>query len=110
MKRRGLTEEQIKEIRILARTMRQKDIAVLYGVSPQLISTTVLYGYDARPEYSSTLDLSAYRSWDAVADEYNRRNPDDLITAKEAKDCFCRCKTKLVKALAEAGLTERSLF
>ena len=110
MKRRGLTEQQIKEIRILAKTMRQKDIAEIYKVSPQLVSMTVLYGYEARPDYASTLDLAAYRSWENVALEYNRRNPEDQITAKEARDCFSKCKRRFIKALASMGLNESNLF
>lgn len=109
MKQRKLTPEQSEEIRRLSETMSNIEIARRYNVSPQLISCILLYGYGNRPKPKVTMDLIAYREWEDVAAEYNRRNPDDQITTKQARDCFRHAQKKLIKELAKAGITERTL-
>lgn len=109
MKHRALTEKQAEEIRELSKTMRNIDIARMYRVSPQLVSTIVLHGYGNRPKPKNMSEITPYRTWAEVATLYNERNPNDQITEKEARGIYRRMRYKLERALRNAGLNESSL-
>jgi hypothetical protein len=109
MKHRALTEKQAEEIRELSKTMRNIDIARMYRVSPQLVSTIVLHGYGNRPKPKDKSEITPYRTWEEVAMLYTERNPHDPITAKEARDMYSRMKYRLERAFRSAGLNESSL-
>jgi hypothetical protein len=109
MKPRILTKEQAEEIRELSKTMRNKDIATKYKISPQLVSCIVLHGYGNRPKPKDMSEITPYRSWEEVARLYTERNPHDPITEKEARDLYRRMKYRLERALRKAGLNESSL-
>lgn len=109
MKPRRLSQEQADQIRELSKTIRNIDIARMYKISPQLVSTIVLHGYGNRPKPKDKSEITPYRTWAEVATLYNERNPNDQITEKEARGIYRRMRYKLERALRNAGLNESSL-
>ena len=86
MKPRKLTDQQIEEIRALAKTdIKKIDIARKYGISPQLVSYVLHHGYEQKPRQYKPIDLNARKCWQAIADEYTRANPSDPLTPEQAK-------------------------
>jgi hypothetical protein len=88
MNRRKLTDEQVAQIRQLATTnIKKTEIARQFGVSPQLISTVIRYGYDRPKEEKEVqpLDIDKRKCWEAIASEYTTMYPHDPITPAQAK-------------------------
>lgn len=98
MKLRKLTDEQVFQIKELGRTdMKRVEIARRFGVSPQLVSTVIRYGYD-RPKYEAPekpVDPNSRKCWDAIASEYSTMYPDDPLTPDEAKKIHDTALSKL---------------
>jgi hypothetical protein len=109
MKPRSLNQEQADQIRELSKTMRNIEIARLFKVSPQLVSTIVLHGYGNRPKPKDMSEITPYRTWAEVATLYNERNPHDQITEKEARGIYRRMRYRVERALRQAGFDESSL-
>ena len=87
MKPRKLTNDQVAEIQQLAKTQMKKiDIARKFGISPQLISTIVRYGYTSRPtrERKPKADPSM-NTWVDLAKAWNTKYPDERMSAAEIK-------------------------
>lgn len=88
MKARKLSEQQIEEIRALAKTSIKKvDIARQYGISPQLVSQAIHHGYERKKENYKPIDLNTRKCWEAIASEYTFANPHDPLTPEQAKRC-----------------------
>jgi hypothetical protein len=110
MQKRKLTEEQVKEIQEMAKTtIKRVDIARLYGVSPQLISTVIQYGYtDRRPDKKrdrSKMPSGEFESWEALARDYNLLYPDDKpLNGAEIKAIHDLAIKKIMQTWAEEGL------
>lgn len=98
MNKRKLTDEQVEEIRRLASTdMKKTAIARQFGVSPQLISTVIRYGYDRPKDEKEVkpLDLDKRKCWAAIASEYTAMYPDDPITSEMARRAHDKAIAKL---------------
>ena len=86
--KRKLTEAQVLEIKALAATkMKRVDISKIYGVSPQLISRIIRYGYNPRPRYEEFYikPRIAPQTWEYTAAQFTEQNPDDPMTGKAAR-------------------------
>jgi len=112
MKERKLTDDQVAEIRVLARTpMKKIDIARKYGVSPQLVSTIIRYGYTARPtrerHKKADPDLNA---WVDLAKAYTAKYPDDPMSGPEIKAVHDIAIKKIRKYFDSLGLAKNDLI
>jgi len=98
MRTRKLTDQQVEEIRQLVKTpMKKVDIARKYGISPQLLSTVVRYGYTSRPVYLRNVPAGQENtSWEALAREYTAKYPDDPMDAIQFKAAHDNALKKLL--------------
>ena len=91
MKPRKLTDEQVRKVQELWRSgVKGVMIARQFGISSQLVSQIVHYGYERPKKNEETIkeNISRFESrkcWSAIADEYSRCNPNDPITSEQAK-------------------------
>lgn len=109
MRERKLSDQQITEIQALAKTtMKKVDIAKQYGVSPQLISTVIRYGYESRPnKYRGIPAGLEPESWESLAKEFNARYPHEPgISANEAKRIHDIALKKIAAYWASKGITK----
>jgi len=111
MRERKLTDQQVAEIKALARTtMKKIDIARKFGVSPQLVSTVVKYGYTSRPTQLRTVKLTdEFKGWEGIARSFNQKNPDSQITGHEAKAIHDIAIKKIRQYWEGQGLTKQDL-
>lgn len=104
MKPRKLTDKQVEEIKILAKTSIKKvEIARQYGISPQLVSTIVRYGYLSRPNYLKKVKAGEEPdSWESLAKAYNTKYPHEPpITAAQAQEIHDIALVKLARLLKQ---------
>lgn len=99
MQKRKLTDEQVKEIRLLATTtMKKADIARKYGVSPQLISTVLRFDYGQQPRRDRRkAPTDEFTGWEALARDYTLRYPEDAMNGAEAKAIHDMALKKVLK-------------
>jgi hypothetical protein len=109
MRERKLTDQQVTEIQALAKTtMKKVDIAQRYGISPQLVSTVIRYGYTSRPTRVRNLKAGEEPgSWEELATFFNRRYPDEPgISGDEAKRIHDMALKKIAAYWASKGITK----
>lgn len=102
MKPRKLTDQQVEEIKVLAKTsIKRVEIARRYGISPQLVSTVARYGYATRPSYLKKVKAGEEPdSWEQLAKTYNSKYPDEPpITAAQAQEIHDIALVKLARLL-----------
>jgi len=109
MNPRKLTKDQVFEIkdRVKAGASRAS-MAARFGVSPQLISSVVKYGYDGvrdkeRERVRRTGDDC--ETWVEIARRYNQRWAHDQITPAQAKVIHDQALRKIRCMMEEGGLT-----
>lgn len=114
MQKRKLTEQQVAEIKELAQTtMKKVDIARKFGVSPQLISTIIRYGYDSRPFRPDKVKAKPAPgdTWQGLADAYNSLYRDEpAISAEEVKVMHDIALKKMLKYFTERSLDINDLL
>lgn len=105
MQKRKLTAEQVAEIRELGKTsIKRIDIARKYGISPQLVSTILRYGYDSRPSRDRSKMRDESNCWEDLARTYNILYRDEPISAAEAKSIHDIALKKIRICFDQAGL------
>ena len=111
MRTRKLTDQQVFEIQALAKTtIKKMEIARRYGISPQLVSTVIRYGYTSRPNYLRKVPAGQeFGSWEALAREYNAKYPEDQMTAEQFKDAHDIAIKKLRRIIEDRGWTREDL-
>ena len=112
MQLRKLTQRQVNEIQELGKTaMKKVDIAKQYGVSPQLVSTVIRYGYESRPTiYRNTPVGSEPDSWETLAKNFSMKYPEDAITAAEARRIHDTALLKIAAYWRTQGVKQEDLF
>lgn len=112
MQPRKLTQQQVTEIQELSKTsMKKVDIARKFGVSPQLVSTVIRYGYETRPPiYRSIPAGSEPESWERLAQTFNMKYPEEPITAGEARRIHETALVKIAAYWKAQGLKQEDLF
>lgn len=91
MKPRKLNDEQVRQVQELWRSgVKGVVIAKQFGISSQLVSQIVHYGYDRpkkteEPIMDRPSSFESRKCWSAIADEYSRKYPNDPITSEQAK-------------------------
>ena len=108
MRERKLSDQQVAEIQALAKTtMKKVDIAQRYGISPQLVSTVVRYGYTSRPTRIRNLKAGEEPgSWEELATFFNRKYPSESISGDEAKRIHDTALKKIAAYWAARGITK----
>jgi hypothetical protein len=111
MRIRKLTDAQVSEIQELAKTsIKKTEIARRYGISPQLVSTVIRYGYTSRPNYLRKVPAGQeFGSWEALAREYNAKYPEDQLTAARFKEVHDIAIKKLRRVIEARGWTLQDL-
>jgi hypothetical protein len=112
MQPRKLTQQQVTEIQELAKTTTKKvDIAKQFGVSPQLVSTVIRYGYETRPPiYRSIPAGSEPESWESLAKALNAKYPEEPVTAAQVRQIHDIALKKIAAAWAKQGISKEDLF
>ena len=112
MQPRKLTNRQVNEIQDLGKTsMRKVDIAKKYGVSPQLVSTVIRYGYETRPTIYRNMSTTAEPdSWETLAKALNAKYPEEPVTAAQVRQIHDIALKKIAAAWAKQGISKEDLF
>jgi hypothetical protein len=112
MRKRKLTDEQVKEVQALAKTSIKKvEIARRYGISPQSVSSIARFGYEPRPpRFRGKMPTDEANTWENIARQYNARNPEDQITGERAKRIFENSLAKMRRYFASRNLTLSDLL
>jgi hypothetical protein len=112
MQPRKLTQQQVTEIQELAKTAIKKvDIAKQFGVSPQLVSTVIRYGYEMRPPIYRSIPAGIEpESWEMLAKTFSMKYPEDAITAAEARRIHDTALLKIAAYWRSQGLKQEDLF
>lgn len=110
MRARKLTDQQVTEIRELAKTnIKKVQIARQYGVSPQLISTVIRHNYDNRPMRVRIWKREdGMETWESLARQYNATH-EDKVTAAQIKQIHDRALRKIRWYFEDQGLTRDDL-
>ena len=111
MRARKLTDQQVTEIRELAKTSIKKvEIARQYGVSPQLISTVIRHNYDNRPTRIRIWKREdGMETWESLARQYNATH-EDKITPAQTKIIHDKAIRKIRLYFEAQGLTRRDFI
>lgn len=110
MKNRSLTDEQVEKIKELAKTdVKKVDIAKMFGVSPQLVSTVAKYGYGPRPKYRKQ-SIEEDNNWMVIAAKYSIMYPDDPIDRHQARRAHDRAIVKIRRAFGIKGVTIKNFI
>ena len=111
MRKRRLTEDQVVQIKELAKTsIKRVEIARQFGVSPQLVSTVIRYGYDSRPNWAEKMPREERTSWEALARQYTAMYPDDPLSGQRIKEVHDMAMKKIRAYFDKAGWTEDECF
>lgn len=107
MRRRKLTDDQVKEVQALAKTsMKKVEIARKFGISPQSVSSIAKFGYEPRPpRFRGKMSLEEANTWENIARQYTARNPEDPITGERAKRIFENSLAKMRRYFSSRNIT-----
>ena len=112
MQPRKLSNQQVAEIQQLGTTaMKKVDIARKFGVSPQLVSTVIRYGYETRPHIYRSIPAGLEpESWEALAKALNAKYPEEPVTAAQVRQIHDIALKKIALAWAKQGISKEDLF